>query len=90
MKVTHQVAGAEQSTQETDVGIECSSPNMLVRVLSHVETYMLLSLKDRPWLVLRHQILVCHFPEDTFLDTPGHCLDLLGSLNITEPPSKDY
>lgn len=46
-KVTHQVAGAEQSTQETDVGIECSSPNMLVRVLSHIETYTLLSLKER-------------------------------------------
>lgn len=52
-KGTHQAAGANQLAQEMDVGIEGSTPDTLVRVLSHVAPEVSLSPMDRQCQVWR-------------------------------------
>ena len=86
--VIHQVANFEYPIQVTDVGVEGSTPDMWVRVLSHVSFEDSLCQICRLQHVSRCQTLVWH-------SHSGHSESLFGFNEIifhpvTESPRKDF
>lgn len=75
--VTHQTVDSKHPMQVINVGIEGSTSDMWVSILSCISPLGFI-VSNGLWWVWRCQNLVWYSCDKRFLDTLEHCLDLMG------------